>query len=171
MLSIGGGKGARRIYNMNFYSYPTDAPPTKILSKLRHNLANETKDIAMSDVINATLAAHPHLRNGVVFFFSSCGEARDLTRNQIDEIATAQQRARLKFLSYTPIARGGPFEAPARAVGNRLSTRLTSESFHPSAYGSLPNNAMRAETPASRQFGQARRTRRRKRTRSRKNKF
>ncbi len=184
ILSIGGGRGARRVYNMNFYKYPTSEPPTKILPELRIKLSNESQDTTMLDVINATLALptkppQPPLKNGVVFFFSSCAEARDLKKSEMESIAEVQQKARLKFLSYTPIARGGPFEAPARAVGNRLSTRLTTESFHPSAYDAPPNNAMRATTPASWKLGMGgkrrtwrmRRKLRTRQSRKHKNKF
>jgi hypothetical protein len=147
ILSIGGGKRARHVYDMDFYKYEPRGgrdPPRKFLQSLRFELSDEDQSITMSDLIKKTIKTYPPKEGGgTVFFFSSCAEPRDLDKAKILEIAKVQQNARLKFMQYTPIAPGGGFEPEPSGPALRQSTRLTHVRFHPKGSGD-PVNPMSA---------------------------
>jgi hypothetical protein len=177
ILSIGGGKGARRNYTMNFAAYPSSARTGSrnekklILQDKRFEMADPAKEESMQSIIELTLERNPALKNGAVFFFSSCGATRNLSAVQKEHIAVLQRNALLKFLSYTPIARGGWLEEPSPLTHAPLRAveREGHGLFHPSAYapsglngyrrpeGTYPGN--RPKGPGT-YYGQGRRTRR-----------
>ena len=141
ILSIGGGrmnngKSARRAYDMDFYRVNVDNSQSKIHQSLRTRLSDESAQITMKEFIDSSLADYPDLKNGAIFFFSSCAESRSLTPAQKLTILTLQQASRSKFLSYTPVARGGGIEEPAAPVPNASTKGRMTEKFHPGAYTS-----------------------------------
>jgi hypothetical protein len=141
LLSIGGGrmnngKSARRVYDMDFYRFNSDTSRSKILEPLRTRLSDQSVQITMKEFIDSSLASYPDLKNGAIFFFSSCAESTSLTPAQKLTILSHQQKSRLKFLSYTPLARGGGIEEPSGFVPQSSTKGRMTEKFHPGAYTS-----------------------------------